>query len=68
MNEGSVHGQSGSERVYVVHRCPECFEQITESEYDPEKGRIWGHYHDPPDGWEGPEDPWFDAERIEVRL
>lgn len=45
----------------TVYLCPECGEQITQSDYDTARGRIWGHYHDPPDDWEGPEDPWFDA-------
>ena len=51
--------------------CSDCGEQITESHYDPERGTVYGHYHDPPAGWhteDGPhrEDPWFDAEQIAV--
>lgn len=66
--EGLVIMGEPKGRTYVIYRCPQCLEQIMESSYTSEHGRVWGHYHDPPEGWEGPEDPWFDAERIEVTI
>lgn len=51
---------------YIIWICPDCGEQITESEYSPERGRYYGHYHDRPKDWEQAEDPWFDAVSREV--
>lgn len=48
-------------RPLVVHVCPGCGEQITESVYTSERGTFYGHYHDPPEDWPHNEDPWFDA-------
>jgi hypothetical protein len=50
--------------VYEVWVCPECGEQILEPDSDFVRGKFYGHYHDPPEGWIGPEDPWFDAVKI----
>ena len=56
-----------SEKTYMVWVCPDCLEQITEPDYTPAEGRVWGHYHDRPAGWpEGEPDPWFEAMEIEV--
>jgi hypothetical protein len=52
--------------TYTIYVCPDCGEHITESDYDPSVGRIWGHYHDPPEGWPEGEDPWIDAVALEV--
>lgn len=53
------------EQRWTIHVCPDCGEHITESEWSAERGAYWGHYHDPPEGWEG-EDPWVDAVPITV--
>lgn len=50
--------------VYEVWVCPECGMQILEPESDFVRGKFYGHYHEPPEGWVGPEDPWFDAVKI----
>lgn len=52
--------------VYTIHICPDCGEHIVDSDYDPKIGQVWGHYHDAPEGWEGPEDPWIEAVAIKV--
>lgn len=57
--------ERAADRTYTIHVCPECGEQITESDYDPEH---WGHYHDPPADWPEVEDPWFDAVEVTVVL
>lgn len=55
-------------RRYVIHVCPECGEQVENREWDAERGAYYGHYHDPPAGWPGGEDPWVDAIEVEVVL
>lgn len=36
-------------KTYTIWICPECREHITDFYYDPAKGTVYGHYHDPPD-------------------
>lgn len=65
MPDRQVRLQETSTR-FVVYVCPECGEQITDIGWDAERGAIHGHYHDPPADWPHAEDPWFDAEPVEV--
>lgn len=69
MASPSLSSLSG--RIYTIHVCPECGEHCTESGYDAKRGYVYGHYHDPPEGWHSEDgssggDPWFDAVEVQV--
>jgi hypothetical protein len=48
--------------AFTARVCPDCGEQI----HEPDDAGRWGHYHEPPVGWNDAEDPWFGAVPVSV--